>query len=107
MSTLRRRLRTRRPVRRPLAAALVGVTAALSLTACVGYEENICSRGEYPAMAIGDSGSYCEKDGKEPDPGFTRYPEGKVPQHVGDQWDEYWTTRTVDKDGKIIDLPAS
>lgn len=30
---------------------------------------------------------------------------GKVPQEVGDKWDVYWETHTLDEDGNIVDLP--
>ncbi|MEV7289305.1 hypothetical protein AB0O01_32955 [Streptomyces sp. NPDC093252] len=80
---------------------------ALALTGCsLRIQEDICRGGEYPALSIGGGGSYCERDGDEPDAGFTRYPEGKVPQQVDDEWDVYWRTHTVDKDGEIVDLPA-
>ncbi|AJF69522.1 SCO0607 family lipoprotein [Streptomyces vietnamensis] len=98
----------RRPGRvRFVAAALVGAGAVVALTGCAGieYQEDICSSGEYPAMSVGATGSVCVSDKEKPPAGFVRYPEGKVPQQVGDKWDVYWDTHTLDKDGNIIDAP--
>ncbi|MFE0173282.1 SCO0607 family lipoprotein [Streptomyces sp. NPDC059002] len=92
---------------RAAAAALVGVAAVVALTGCSAFEyrEDICSDGEYPVMTVGDTGSACVANGEQPPTGFTRYPEGKVPQQVDDTWDVYWRTHTLDKDGNIIDAP--
>ncbi|MEU1512825.1 hypothetical protein ABZ490_11780 [Streptomyces sp. NPDC005811] len=96
----------RRRVRRGLGLALVAATAAGLLSACsLSFQDAMCSDGEYPALAVNSSGGQCVKDGQEPPEGWVRYPEGKVPEHVGDQWDEYWTTHTVDENGKIVPLP--
>jgi hypothetical protein len=88
-------------------AALVGTVAALALTGCAGlaYEENICADGEYPVLAVGSTGSACVADGEEPPQGMARYPEGKVPEKVDDQWDTYWRTHTLDRDGDIVEVP--
>ncbi|MET8576509.1 hypothetical protein [Streptomyces sp. NPDC005012] len=89
-------------------AALVGVAAAVAvLSGCSGwgYEEDVCSKGEYPVLAVNNTGSACVADGEEPPEGMVRYPEGKVPQKVGDKWDEYWQTRTLDENGKVVELP--
>ncbi|MFG2328452.1 SCO0607 family lipoprotein [Streptomyces sp. NPDC048604] len=99
--------RIRRPIRRPLAAALAVAAATLLLSGCLEYEEDICNSGEYPVLSVGGTGSACVKDGKEPDPGWARHPEGKVPLKVDDKWDVYWRTHTLDKNGKIIDAPKS
>ncbi|MER6116260.1 hypothetical protein [Streptomyces sp. NPDC001743] len=90
-----------------IAAALASAAAVVALTGCSGlaYEEDICSDGEYPVLTVGGSGSACEKNGEEPSKGYTRYPEGKVPKHVDDDWDVYWRTHTLDKDGRIVDAP--
>lgn len=107
---------TSRPARAPhaarlrfAAAALVTAATAVALTGCAGlqYEEHICSSGEYPVMSVGGTGSACVSDGQEPPAGFVRYPEGKVPQKVGDTWDLYWDTHTLDKNGNIIDAPSA
>ncbi|MGX1267169.1 hypothetical protein RKD18_000363 [Streptomyces phaeoluteigriseus] len=92
---------------RMIVAALASGAAVVVLTGCAGfeYQEDICSGGEYPVLAVGDTGSACVSDKEEPPAGFVRYPEGKVPQQVDDTWDEYWDTHTLGKDGNIIDIP--
>lgn len=90
-----------------IVAALASGAAVVALTGCAGfeYEEHVCSSGEYPVLAVGDTGSACVSDKEEPSAGMVRYPEGKVPEKVGDKWDVYWETHTLDKDGNIIDAP--
>ncbi|MEV6182407.1 hypothetical protein [Streptomyces sp. NPDC052015] len=83
--------------------ALAGLTAVL-LTGC-SIEEASCGGGEYPVLAVGSTGSACVPDGEQPPAGYARYPEGKVPEHVGDKWDEYWSTHTLDEKGDIIEVP--
>ena len=51
------------------------------------------------------SGGACVKNGDTPPSGYTRYPKGKVPQHVGDKWDTYWETHTVDAKGNVTSAP--
>ncbi|WP_411977123.1 SCO0607 family lipoprotein [Streptomyces solicathayae] len=89
------------------AAALAGAAAAVALTGCAAFEyrEDICNSGEYPVQSVGGTGSACVSDEQEPPAGYVRYPAGKVPEQVGDKWDMYWHTHTLDKDGKIIDAP--
>lgn len=87
------------------ALVLASAAAAFSLTGC-SIQEASCSDGEYPAMAVGDTGDDCFPNGEEPPKGYTRYPEGKVPKYVGDKWDTYWQSHTVDGNGKIIKTPA-
>ncbi|MGW1763087.1 SCO0607 family lipoprotein [Streptomyces sp. NPDC002073] len=88
------------------AAALASAAAVVALTGCsLGLEEDICRGGEYPVMTVGGTGSACVADGEEPPKGYTRYPEGKVPQHVDDKWDVYWRTHMVDEDGNVVDAP--
>ncbi|MEU2231689.1 SCO0607 family lipoprotein [Streptomyces vietnamensis] len=88
-------------------AALAGSAAVVTLTGCAGieYQEGICNSGGHPAMPVGGTGSACVSDGQEPPAGFVRYPEGKVPQQVGDKWDVHRDTHADDKDGDIIDAP--
>ncbi|MFF5497561.1 SCO0607 family lipoprotein [Streptomyces aquilus] len=90
-----------------IAAVLAGAVAALALTGCAGWEyrENICGGGEYPVLAVGSTGSACVSDEEEPSAGYVRYPEGKVPREVGDKWDVYWETHTLDENGKTVDVP--
>ncbi|MFF0477702.1 SCO0607 family lipoprotein [Streptomyces sp. NPDC004284] len=92
---------------RLVGAALASAAAIVAVTGCAGleYKEDVCSSGEYPVLSVGGTGSACVSDKQEPPAGFVRYPEGKVPQQVGDKWDVYWDTHTLDKDGKIIDAP--
>ncbi|WP_247196297.1 SCO0607 family lipoprotein [Streptomyces sp. GESEQ-35] len=93
---------------RAAGAALVGAAAVVALTGCsLGYQENTCGSGEYPVLTVNGTGSACVTDGEKPPAGYTRYPEGKVPQQVDDKWDVYWRTHTLDKDGNIIDAPAA
>ncbi|HZG07333.1 MAG TPA: hypothetical protein VE546_27850 [Streptomyces sp.] len=83
-----------------LAAAAV---LAAFLTGGCAYRESICGSGEYPVKAVGNkTGAACVPDGQEPPEGYVRYPEGKVPRHVGDTWDEYWSTVVVNDDGEIV-----
>ncbi|WHM41073.1 hypothetical protein [Streptomyces sp. BPTC-684] len=83
---------------------VLAATAALSVTGC-SLREASCGGGEYPVLAVGSTGGACVPNGQEPPTGYTRYPAGKVPEHVDDRWDIYWQSHTVDKDGKIIDAP--
>ncbi|WP_234043046.1 SCO0607 family lipoprotein [Streptomyces marianii] len=86
------------------AAALTAAVAAATLTGC-SIRDDICSEGEYPVIAVGGTGSACVPEGERPSKGYTRYPEGKVPQQVDDEWDVYWRTHTVDEGGDIVDAP--
>lgn len=91
--------------RRPVTVlVLAAVSMAFALTGC-SMEDAICGGGEYPILNVGSTGSACAPNGHEPPKGYTRYPEGKVPEHVGDTWDTYWQSHTVDKGGKIIKAP--
>nr|WP_128642938.1 hypothetical protein [Streptomyces sp. SS] len=92
---------------RLVGVALASAAAVVALTGCAGleYTEDICSSGEYPVLSVGGTGSACVSDKEEPPAGFARYPEGKVPQQVDDEWDVYWRTHTLDKNGNIIDAP--
>ncbi|MFB7113621.1 SCO0607 family lipoprotein [Streptomyces sp. NPDC056190] len=85
-------------------AALAGTAVVVALTGC-SYQEDVCSRGKYPVLQVNGPGGDCVANGDEPPAEYTRYPEGKVPQQVNDKWDVYWSTRTLDKDGNVIDLP--
>ncbi|CAL9637198.1 SCO0607 family lipoprotein [Streptomyces sp. enrichment culture] len=89
------------------AAALAGLAATAALTGCslLEYRENICRSGEYPVLAVNNSGSGCVTDGEAPPPGYARYPEGKVPRQVDDEWDVYWRTHTLDEHGTVVPAP--
>lgn len=95
-------------IRIAVAAALAGAALATS-SGCSGlsFQDAVCSDGEYPVMSVGSTGSACVEDGGEVPEGYTRYPEGKVPQKVDDEWDVYWRTHSVDEDGRVIDVPAA
>ncbi|MYY81583.1 hypothetical protein GT044_10005 [Streptomyces sp. SID335] len=93
----------RRSARSVVALALAGAAAAAVLTGC-SMEDAVCGGGEYPVLHVGSSGSACQPDGEDPPKGYARYPEGKVPEHIGDKWDEYWNKHTLDEDGKIVEL---
>ncbi|MDL5205687.1 hypothetical protein [Streptomyces sp. ALI-76-A] len=89
---------------RPVWALALAAASAALLVGC-STEDASCGGGEYPVLAVGSTGSACVSDGEEPPKGYVRYPEGKVPEHVGDKWDTYWNTHTVDENGKIIKAP--
>ncbi len=99
--------RNRGEVGRALAGAAVAAAVAVAtLTGCsFRIEEASCGGGEYPVLAVNSSGSDCVPDGEEPAQGWARYPQGKVPEKVGDKWDTYWSTHTLDENGEIIELP--
>ncbi|MFF8095139.1 SCO0607 family lipoprotein [Streptomyces sp. NPDC016675] len=82
---------------------LAGAAVAAVLTGC-STQDAVCGGGEYPVMTTGGTGRTCVPDGEEPPEGYTRFPEGKVPEHVGDEWDTYWQTHTVDRDGKTVEV---
>lgn len=89
--------------RRSLGAlTAVGIVGVCLLAGC-SIRERVCSPGEYPVKAVGNTtGSACQPNGEEPPEGYVRYPEGKVPEYVGDKWDNYWRTKIVDSDGNIV-----
>ncbi|MFJ7491174.1 SCO0607 family lipoprotein [Streptomyces sp. NPDC097727] len=98
--------RGRRASRRAVGLALASATVAVLTTGC-SLEDAICGGGEYPVMTVGSTGSACVPDGEDPPKGYVRYPEGKVPEHVDDKWDTYWRTHSVDRNGRIIEVPAA
>ncbi|MFJ2583894.1 SCO0607 family lipoprotein [Streptomyces sp. NPDC087538] len=95
----------RRPSRSAVGLALAAATVAALTTGC-SMQDAICGGGEYPVMTIGGTGSACVPDDEDQPKGYVRYPKGKVPEHVDDKWDVYWRTHSVDKDGRIIEVPA-
>ncbi|MFI5840263.1 SCO0607 family lipoprotein [Catenuloplanes sp. NPDC051500] len=73
------------------------------LSGCSG-QEKICRDGEYPVKAVDSTtGRACAPNGEEPPAGYVRYPDGKVPKHIGDEWDTYWSTRSIDKNGTVTE----
>lgn len=90
-----------------IAVALGASALALTtLSGCSILDENICGSGEYPVASIGSTGSDCQADGTEPDEGYVRYPEGKVPEKVEDKWDLYWQEHVLDAEGNESPAPA-
>ncbi|MFI6584488.1 SCO0607 family lipoprotein [Embleya sp. NPDC050493] len=89
---------------RGVVVPLVGMTAvACLLTAGCSTRERVCGSGEYPVKAVGSStGRACVPDGRPPDPGWVRYPEGKVPRYLDDKWDRHWSTVVFDADGNVV-----
>ncbi|MCZ7434834.1 hypothetical protein O7598_00325 [Micromonospora sp. WMMC241] len=86
-----------------IALAAVGLSALMLTTGC-SFEESICGSGEYPAIAVGaQGGSACFPNGQEPTPPYVRYPEGKEPRHVDDEWDVYWRTHGIDENNNIVE----
>jgi hypothetical protein len=77
--------------------------SAVVLTGCTG-QEKICRDGEYPVKAVDSTtGRACTPNGEEPPAGYVRYPDGKVPKHIGDEWDTYWSTRSIDGNGTVTE----
>ncbi|MFJ2559128.1 MULTISPECIES: SCO0607 family lipoprotein [unclassified Streptomyces] len=96
-------VRGRRMLRSAAGLALA-CAAVATLTSC-SMEDASCGGGEYGVITVGSTGQACVPKGEEPPKGYTRFPEGKEPEHVGDKWDVYWETHTVDEKGNIIDAP--
>ncbi|MFI9150268.1 SCO0607 family lipoprotein [Streptomyces sp. NPDC053367] len=94
---------------RTAGAVLVGAAAVVALTGCsaLEYREEQCMSDHYPVLAVNNTGADCVPDGEQPPAGYARYPEGKVPRYVGDEWDVYWSTHTLDEHGEIIDAPGT
>lgn len=99
--------RSRKGAGRTWAAAAPAVVAAVvALSGCsLQIEEAVCGGGSYPVLAVNSGGGDCVPDDEEPAAGWARYPKGKEPEKVGDEWDVYWSTRTLDENGRIIELP--
>jgi hypothetical protein len=82
---------------------VVTAAAAALLTTGCSASEKICGGGQYPVKAVGNAtGRTCQDNGKEPPEGYVRYPDGKVPKYIDDEWDKYWRTKIVDKNGTIV-----
>ncbi|MFG3658628.1 SCO0607 family lipoprotein [Streptomyces sp. NPDC047706] len=91
-----------------VAIPLAGAAAVVALTGCsLEYREDICMSDEYPVLTVNGTGSACVSKGEEPPAGYVRYPEGKVPRQVDDEWDVYRRTHTLDKDGDVVDAPEA
>jgi hypothetical protein len=84
-------------------ALAIGMTAVLVSGCSLSFADRICNDGEYPVMgAANPAGGMCVPNGEEPPGGYVRYPAGKVPQHVDDKWDLYWSHVTTDVYGNVV-----
>ena len=99
----------RRPIKREdirLRSGVRAITAVLAAGVLVGgcsFRERICESGHYPVKAVGSTtGRTCVPDGDRPPAGYVKYPEGKVPKYVDDEWDRYWSEHMLDADGREI-----
>lgn len=90
-------------IRRGVTALVTAALPAALLVAGCGADA-ICGSRDYPVLQVGGTGRQCVAKGAEPPAGWTRYPAGKEPEHVDDEWDVYWRTHTVDKTGVIITI---
>lgn len=80
---------------------------ALLLAGCCvagcSFRERICSSGEHPVKAVGNAtGRTCARDGTDPPTGYVRYPSGKEPKYVDDDWDRYWSDKVLDERGNLV-----
>lgn len=83
---------------------VTGLLGMLMLSGCT-IQDAMCGGGEYPVKTVDStSGGTCVKKGEEPPAGYVRYPAGKVPEKVGDEWDKYWDTHKIDASGN--EMPA-
>ncbi|MEU5415630.1 SCO0607 family lipoprotein [Streptomyces clavifer] len=96
--------RLRPPFRTTIGLALAAATVALLTGAC-STQQATCGGDEYPVLSVGAPGNACVSHDEEPPKGYARYPEGKVPQHEDDTWSTYWSTRTLDENGRTLELP--
>jgi hypothetical protein len=91
---------------RRIAAMTLAVIATTLLAAGCGSDA-ICGSDDYPVIQINGPGSACQSKGTDPSPGFARYPSGKEPKHVDDEWDVFWRNHTVNQAGDIVDSNSS
>lgn len=85
-------------------ALVVLALAAGALSAGGCGADAICGSDSYPVIQVGGSGSACQTKGRDPQPGYARYPAGKEPRHVDDAWHVFWRTHTVNQAGEVVDL---
>ena len=81
---------------------VVAAVAATLLGGCA--PDAVCRSAEYPVQQTGGTGRQCVARGQQPPPGWARYPAGREPRHVDDEWDVYWRTHAVDTDGTVIEI---
>ncbi|OQD55013.1 hypothetical protein BM536_017820 [Streptomyces phaeoluteigriseus] len=84
---------------------VAGVTAAVPTGCSLRIEEAMCGGGEHPVPAVGGTGGTGVPNEEEPPGGCVRCPQGKVPEIVGDEWDTYGSTRTLDERGNVVVAP--
>ncbi len=89
---------------RRLSAWATGAAAGFLLVTGCSTQDAICGGDEYPVLNVGSAGRACVDKKQEPPQGYVRFPQGKVPEHVGDKWDKYWRTHTVDRSGTITEV---
>jgi hypothetical protein len=91
------------PKTRSTAIVVATAFATVLLAGGCSFQDAICRGGEYPVKAIGNAtGAACVPDNQDQPAGYVRYPAGKVPKHVDDKWDKYWSDKIVDKNGNIV-----
>jgi hypothetical protein len=95
-----RRARLPDLTRQTMSVLVVAGVAGLALAGGCGFHEAICASGEYPVAAVGSTGRACVTNGQEPPAGYVRFPSGKVPKYVDDQWDRYWDEHVLDENGR-------
>jgi hypothetical protein len=79
--------------------------AGICLAGGCEFREAICSSDEYPVAAVrSTTGRACVEDGQAPPPGYVRFPEGKVPEHIDDEWDRYWHEHMLDENGREVSV---
>lgn len=60
------------------------------LSGCDLLADDMCSEGEEPVYALDNpTGGTCISNGAMPPDGFATYPEQRVPQKVGDEFDRW------------------
>ena len=84
---------------RKRSAMLVAVSAAALMAGC--GPDAICGGDDYPVLQVGGTGRSCVPKDSNPPAGFARFPDGKEPKHVDDEWDVYWRDHTLDEKGQI------
>jgi hypothetical protein len=82
-------------------AVALMIAVPLVMAGC-SFRDRICAEGMYPVVQVGsNTGRTCVRDGQEPPAGYVRFPDGKVPEHVDDEWDQYWRDHVIDQNGVI------
>ncbi|BCB91740.1 SCO0607 family lipoprotein [Phytohabitans suffuscus] len=85
------------------AAAVAAASLPAALLAGCGFRDAICGSDQYPVLQVGGTGRQCVSESDGPPAGWTRFPAGKEPKHVDDEWDVYWRTHTIDESGEIVE----